>query len=52
MKISQKWKRKAIQIAAFGLNNCHVGNFFQKGGAKLYTGKWKQFCAPGLNCYS
>ncbi len=52
MKISQALKRKAIQIAAFGLNNCHVGNFFQKGGAKLYTGKWKQFCAPGLNCYS
>ncbi|MBQ8151128.1 MAG: 4Fe-4S binding protein [Clostridia bacterium] len=52
MKISQKLKRKAIQIAAFGLNNCHVGNFFQKGGAKLYTGPWKQFCAPGLNCYS
>lgn len=52
MKITHKLKRKAIQIAAFGLNNCHVGNFFQKGGAKLYTGKWKQFCAPGLNCYS
>ena len=52
MKISQAIKRKAVQIAAFGLNNCHVGNFFQKGGARLYTGKWKQFCAPGLNCYS
>lgn len=52
MKISHSLRRKAVQIAAFGLNNCHVGNFFAKGGAKLYTGKWKQFCAPGLNCYS
>lgn len=52
MKISQKIKRKAVQIAAFGLSNCHVGNFFQKGGAKLYTGPWKNFCNPGLNCYS
>lgn len=52
MKITHKLKRKVIQIAAFGLNNCHVGNFFQQGGARLYTGKWKQFCAPGLNCYS
>ncbi len=52
MKITQNIKRKAIQIAAFGLTNCHVGNFFAKGGAKLYTGPWKQFCHPGLNCYS
>ncbi len=52
MKFSQKVKRKAIQLAAFGLNNCHMGNFFAKGGAKLYQGPWKQFCAPGLNCYS
>lgn len=52
MKISQKIKRKAVQIAAFGLSNCHAGNFFAKGGAKLYTGPWKNFCNPGLNCYS
>ncbi len=52
MKISQKIKRKAIQIAAFGLSNIHIGNFAKEGGAKLYTGPWKQFCNPGLHCYS
>ena len=42
-------KRKLLQIIAFGCSNAHLLNF--KGG-KLYTGKWKQFCNPGLNCYS
>lgn len=42
-------KRKLIQIAAFGFTNSHIGNF---ANGKLYTGKWKQFCNPGLNCYS
>lgn len=42
-------KRKLIQIAAFGFTNFRVGNF-AKG--TIYTGSWKQFCAPGLNCYS
>jgi len=41
--------RKLIQVAAFGFTNSHLGNF-AKG--KLYTGKFKNFCAPGLNCYS
>ena len=49
MKLTNEIKRKAIQIAAFGFSNAHVGNF---AGGKLYTGKWKQFCNPGLNCYS
>ena len=49
MKLTNEVKRKAIQIAAFGFSNAHVGNF---AGGKLYTGKWKQFCNPGLNCYS
>lgn len=49
MKLTNGIKRKAIQIAAFGFSNVHVGNF---AGGKLYTGKWKQFCNPGLNCYS
>ena len=44
------WKRKLIQIAAFGFTNMRVGNFFPK--VRLYTGKWKAFCTPGLNCYS
>lgn len=42
-------KRKLVQLAAFGYSNPYLMNF--KGG-KLYTGKWKQFCNPGLNCYS
>lgn len=42
-------KRKLIQIAAFGFTNFHIGNF-AKG--QIYNGKWKQFCSPGLNCYS
>ena len=42
-------KRKLIQIAAFGFCNPQVQNFFS---GKIYTGKWKNFCAPGLNCYS
>ena len=49
MKITNEVKRKALQIAAFGFSNVHLENF-AKG--KLYTGKWKQFCNPGLNCYS
>ena len=42
-------KRKIIQIAAFGYSNAHLLNY--KGG-KIYQGKWKRFCNPGLNCYS
>lgn len=42
-------KRKILQMVAFGYSNSHLLNF--KNG-KLYTGKWKQFCNPGLNCYS
>lgn len=49
MKMNNAIKRKLIQIAAFGFTNSRLGNF---AGGKLYTGKWKQFCNPGLNCYS
>lgn len=48
-KITKAIKRKLVQIAAFGFSNAHIANFV---GGKLYTGKWKQFCNPGLNCYS
>lgn len=48
-KIKQNIKRKIFQIAAFGFSNAHVMNF--KGG-RIYEGKWKNFCNPGLNCYS
>ncbi|MBS5958377.1 MAG: 4Fe-4S binding protein [Clostridiales bacterium] len=49
MNIPNKLKRKLIQITAFGFSNSHVGNF---ASGKIYTGQWKQFCNPGLNCYS
>ena len=42
-------KRKIIQIAAFGFTNSHVGNL---ASGKIYKGRWKNFCSPGLNCYS
>ena len=45
----QNLRRKLIQIAAFGFTNCHAGNFIT---GKLYKGNFKQFCTPGLNCYS
>ena len=42
-------RRKIIQLAAFGFTNSHIGNFV---GGKIYKGSWKNFCSPGLNCYS
>ena len=49
MKITQGIRRKIIQIAAFGFSNSHIGNF---AGGRLYKGSWKNFCNPGMNCYS
>lgn len=49
MKISQEIKRKIIQVAAFGYSNTYIGNF---ATGQLYKGSWKQFCNPGMNCYS
>jgi polyferredoxin len=49
LKIKYAVKRKLVQAAAFGFSNAHMMNF--KGG-RIYEGKWKQFCNPGLNCYS
>lgn len=42
-------RRKIIQVAAFGFTNSHVANL---AGGKIYRGSWKNFCSPGLNCYS
>ena len=52
MKIQQHIKRKLIQIAAFGFSNLYPGNFAGEKGAQIYKGPWKQFCNPGLHCYS
>ncbi len=42
-------KRGFVQGAATLLTNVHVGNFLK---GTIYTGKAKQVCVPGLNCYS
>lgn len=49
MKLTHGIKRKLLQLAAFGFSNVHMTNF---ANGKIYEGKWKQFCNPGLNCYS
>lgn len=45
----QRLVRRLLQSAAFLACNPFLANF---RGGKLYTGSWKRFCAPGLNCYS
>ena len=42
-------RRRLIQLATTLLTNPHVTNFFS---GKLYRGELKNFCAPGLNCWS
>ena len=42
-------KRRLIQLAATFLTNPYAGNFFS---GRLYRGELKNFCAPGLNCWS
>lgn len=42
-------KRRLVQLAAFGFTNSHPGNL---AAGRLYRGAWKNFCTPGLNCYS
>ena len=49
MKMHQEMKRKIIQVAAFGYSNTYIGNFVS---GQIYKGSWKQFCNPGMNCYS
>jgi len=49
MKITQDIRRKIIQIAAFGFSNSYLGNL---PAGRLYKGSWKNFCNPGINCYS
>ncbi len=49
MKFTRNVRRKIIQVAAFGFTNSHLGNF---AAGSIYKGSWKNFCSPGLNCYS
>ncbi|MBE8955283.1 MAG: 4Fe-4S binding protein [Quinella sp. 2Q5] len=41
--------RRLIQLAATVLTNPHAANFL---GGRIYRGGLKNFCAPGLNCWS
>ena len=34
-----------IQVAAFAYSNLYLGNFLD---GRLYKGKWKSFCNPGM----
>ena len=41
--------RGYVQAAATLLTNIHLPNFFK---GRIYQGKGKMVCVPGLNCYS
>lgn len=43
------FKRKCTQLAAALIYNANLKGF---GDAKIYQGKLKGMCVPGLNCYS
>lgn len=45
-KNENRWK---IQVVATLLTNAHIIGFFT---GKIYKGKLKSICVPGLNCYS
>lgn len=45
----KNFQRRLIQIAATVLTNPFAANFF---AGKIYRGGLKNFCAPGLNCWS
>ena len=45
----KKYKRKIIQLTSAILYNCNYKGYRD---ANIYNGKIKQFCVPGLNCYS
>ena len=48
LKINE-WKRHTVQALWAFLTNSHISGFFT---GKIYTGKLKNVCVPGLNCYS
>ena len=48
-KSVRDWPRHLIQAAWAALTNSHVSGFVT---GKIYTGKLKNLCVPGLNCYS
>ena len=42
-------RRRYIQLLAAVLMNAHITGFYE---GKIYQGKLKAVCTPGLNCYS
>lgn len=43
------FKRRLIQLTATLMTNPHAANFLS---GRIYRGELKNFCAPGLNCWS
>lgn len=48
-KNTNEWKRHGIQAFWALLTNSYLAGFVQ---GKIYKGKLKNLCVPGLNCYS
>lgn len=48
-KETKEWKRHKIQALWALLTNSYLIGFFQ---GRIYKGKLKNLCVPGLNCYS
>lgn len=48
-KKPDEWFRHWVQTTWALLTNSYLIGFFQ---GKIYTGKLKNFCIPGMNCYS
>ncbi len=48
-KHANEWKRHGVQAAWALLTNSYLLGFAQ---GKIYKGKLKNLCVPGLNCYS
>lgn len=46
---TKRGKRRLVQILSSVLVNSHLVGFIQ---GKIYTGKMKTVCVPGMNCYS
>lgn len=52
VKLLQSIKKRLrlwVQVAAAAVSNGYLAGFVN---GKIYTGKTKQLCVPGLNCYS
>ena len=45
----KNWPRHTIQALWAAFTNSHISGFVT---GKIYTGKLKNACVPGLNCYS